>query len=153
MKALETRIPPLVLVLIFAAAMFALARVLPTFGFVVPARLPLAVAVASAGVLAAMLGVLSFRRARTTVNPLQPEAASSLVAVGIYRVSRNPMYLGFLMLLAGWALWLANAAAFALLPLFVLYMNAYQIVPEERALAARFGSAFSDYCRSVRRWL
>jgi protein-S-isoprenylcysteine O-methyltransferase Ste14 len=84
---------------------------------------------------------------------MKPDAASSLVADGVYRWTRNPMYLGFLIALAGWAAYLANVASALVLPLFVLYMNRFQIVPEERALAARFGPQFEDYRRSVRRWL
>ena len=99
------------------------------------------------------LGVVAFRQARTTVNPLAPELASALVVAGIYRYTRNPMYLGFLILLLGWAVFLENVAAFLVLPLFVLYMNRFQIEPEERALEALFGQEFVDYKQSVRRWI
>ncbi len=101
----------------------------------------------------AVAGVREFRRASTTVNPLTPAAASAMVRSGIYRHTRNPMYLGMLLVLAGWAAWLASVAAVAVLPAFVLYMNRLQIEPEERALASLFGSDFEDYRRSVRRWL
>jgi protein-S-isoprenylcysteine O-methyltransferase Ste14 len=101
----------------------------------------------------AVAGVLEFRRARTTVNPTTPQAATSMVRSGIYRHTRNPMYLGMLLVLAGWAVWLASLAAVAVLPVFVLYLNRLQIEPEERALASRFGADFEEYRRSVRRWL
>ena len=97
--------------------------------------------------------MVSFRRARTTVNPLQPTKASTLVATGIYRVSRNPMYLGFLVCLLGWAILLSNPIAFLLPPQFVLGMNRWQIVPEEQALALRFGPEFAAYKIRARRWL
>lgn len=76
-----------------------------------------------------------------------------MVTSGVYRVSRNPMYLGFLLALAWWVVFLSHLLAFALLPLFMWYMNRFQIVPEERALAAKFGSEFTEYSRAVRRWL
>ncbi|MFP5406472.1 MAG: methyltransferase family protein, partial [Gammaproteobacteria bacterium] len=86
-------------------------------------------------------------------NPTRPGAASSLVLGGPYRFSRNPMYLGVLLVLVGWAVYLSNVLAFVVLPLFVLYLNRYQIAPEERALSARFGASFDEYRKSVRRWL
>jgi protein-S-isoprenylcysteine O-methyltransferase Ste14 len=111
------------------------------------------VAACVAGALISGAGVVQFRRAKTTVNPTTPQASSSLVLAGVYRWTRNPMYLGFLVALIGVALWLASPAALLVLPLFVRYMNRFQIVPEERALAARFGASFEQYRRSVRRWL
>jgi protein-S-isoprenylcysteine O-methyltransferase Ste14 len=76
-----------------------------------------------------------------------------MVTSGVYGVSRNPMYVGFLLVLIGWAAFLSHALAFALLPLFVAYMNRFQIEPEERALSAKFGGQFQEYRRSVRRWV
>jgi protein-S-isoprenylcysteine O-methyltransferase Ste14 len=76
-----------------------------------------------------------------------------MVRSGIYRHTRNPMYLGMLLVLAAWAVWLASPAAFAVLPVFLLYLNRYQIEPEERILAGLFGGEFDAYRRSVRRWL
>jgi protein-S-isoprenylcysteine O-methyltransferase Ste14 len=105
------------------------------------------------GILIAALGVMSFRRARTTVNPMKPESSTALVVRGIYRVTRNPMYLGFLFVLGGFALFLRHPVAFLALPLFVLYMNRFQIEPEEAALRSRFGAEFTDYQSRVRRWL
>lgn len=131
------------------------ARLFPglTLAYGAASRLLVAMGLVGAGPVIAVAGVIAFRRAKTAVNPLAPAAVSSLVTGGIYRVSRNPMYLGFLLILAGWALWLGNWAAFAGLPVFVLYMNRYQIVSEERGLAEMFGQPFSAYCESVRRWL
>jgi protein-S-isoprenylcysteine O-methyltransferase Ste14 len=107
-------------------------------------------------VLALAIGltaVVGFHRARTTVNPLAPEKASALVVRGIYRWTRNPMYLAMLLVLVGWACIVANIAALVMLPLFVAYLNRFQIAPEERALQARFGDQFQQYKRTVRRWL
>jgi protein-S-isoprenylcysteine O-methyltransferase Ste14 len=108
---------------------------------------------ALAGALVALAGVVAFRRQETTVNPLTPSESSSLVASGIYRFSRNPMYLGFVLALLGWAAFLGNWVSALLLPAFVAYMSRFQIQPEERALAERFGPEFIAYSQSVRRWL
>jgi protein-S-isoprenylcysteine O-methyltransferase Ste14 len=129
------------------------ARVLPSSGFHLPGRIWAAGGIALAGALLAFLGVVSFKRARTTVNPMSPGSSSALVTSGVYRLTRNPMYLGFLLILSGWAVWLSNALAFAPLPGFVLYLDCFQIRPEERALASRFGREFSGYTARVRRWI
>src|SRR5690606_38533451 len=107
-----------------------------------PARVFIALALGGAGVATAVAGVMTFRRSHTTVNPLEPAATSSLVIRGVYRFSRNPMYLGFLLLLAGWAVCIANGVALLLLPAFVIYMTRYQIRPEERVLLSLFGHEF-----------
>jgi protein-S-isoprenylcysteine O-methyltransferase Ste14 len=78
--------------------------------------------------------------------------ASSLVVTGIYRHTRNPMYLGGLVMLSGWALFLATLSACLFLPLFVAYLTRFQIIPEEKVLRARFGTEFDDYVKRVRRW-
>lgn len=91
--------------------------------------------------------------ARTTVHPLRPDAATALVTNGIYRFTRNPMYLGLLLALFGWALLLGQPAALLLAVAYVPVMNRLQIIPEEHALRARFGAAFHDYQARVRRWL
>lgn len=156
MRGLELRVPPLALALAFAVAMGLAALALPFATFAtlaLPGRVVGAGALLLAGVSVALAGVWAFRRQRTTVNPLAPERATSLVTSGIYRASRNPMYLGFLLALAGWAVFLANAVAALLLPCFVAWMNRWQIQPEERALAARFGPEFAAYAQRVRRWL
>jgi len=154
MASLELRIPPVALVLAFAAAMAAVASVVPApLPIPSPAGGAVAAGLVVAGGLVAAAGVIAFRRNRTTVNPFTPEASSSLVATGIYRFSRNPMYLGFLLALLGWGAFLANWAAALLLPAFVVYMNRFQIGPEERALARRFGRHFTDYSAAVRRWV
>lgn len=153
MRALELKIPPGVVVLLCAALMWLAARAVPDLGFPLPARSGVALCLAGVGVTVSGLGVVSFRRARTTVNPLKPGAARALVVSGLYRVTRNPMYLGFLVALTGWAVFLANVLSFLFLPAFVLYLNRFQIGPEERALAARFGGEFTTYQTQVRRWL
>lgn len=152
-RGLELKVPPVALVLITAAGMWLGARWVPRLSFELPGRHGIAGGLALLGAFVSALGVVSFRRARTTVNPMEPEAASSLVVAGLYGVTRNPMYLGFALALLGWATWLASALAFLALPLFVAYLNAFQIEPEERALAELFGERFASYRSRVRRWI
>ena len=152
-RLLELRVPPVVLTLVAASLMWLLARTTP--GFVWPRGLRAIVAVTlfAGGLAVAIFAVREFRAARTTVNPLQPAAASTMVRSGIYGRTRNPMYLGMVLVLAAWSVWLASPAAMAVLPVVAVYLDRFQIVPEERALAARFGREFAEYQRSVRRWL
>ena len=155
MRSLELRIPPAVLVLGAAFLMWLAAWAVPSLRLAIPAvvALTLALAVALMGALVIAAGIIEFRRARTTVNPMTPDAASSLVVEHVYASTRNPMYLGFTMLLLGWALFLSHPLSFLVVPCFIAYMNRFQIVPEERALEHRFGSEFEVYRSRVRRWL
>ena len=152
-SSLELRVPPVAVASVAALCMWLLSRWTAGLELGQPWRLGTAVLLLTTGVVVAVAGVLEFRRARTTVNPTTPQAASSMVRSGIYRYTRNPMYLGMLLVLAALAAWLANPAAGAVLPAFLLYINRYQIEPEERILARLFGDEFDAYRRSVRRWL
>ncbi|HMN20877.1 MAG TPA: isoprenylcysteine carboxylmethyltransferase family protein [Ottowia sp.] len=153
----EHRVPPPVIDGACALLMWWLAHALPTAqlwprgGPVWALALALLLAVLGGGV--ALAGLVAFRRARTTFNPMAPQRASALVTGGIYRVTRNPMYLGMLLVLAGWGVWLGNAASWLALPLSVALLTALQIRPEERILRARFGAAFDAYAAHVRRWI
>jgi protein-S-isoprenylcysteine O-methyltransferase Ste14 len=105
------------------------------------------------GAAVGLAGVAAFRRGRTTVDPTRPDRASTLVATGIYRVTRNPMYVALALGLAGAAVWFSNIAAMLLVPVFVMGLTRLQIIPEERALRAKFGVGYDDYAAQVRRWL
>lgn len=153
MQRLELKIPPLPLVLLAGGSMWLIAWITPALGFVFPARLIWAAGVVVIGIVIAAMGIFSFWMAKTTVNPMKPDSSSALVVTGIYRLTRNPMYLGFLWILLGWGIFLSNALAFLILPGFVLYMNRFQIGPEERALTRLFGQAFVTYRTQVRRWI
>jgi protein-S-isoprenylcysteine O-methyltransferase Ste14 len=149
---MASKLPPLAVLLLAAALIWIVHRLsppLPAF----PAREWVAGLLALAGAAVALLGVISFRRAGTTVNPLNPERVSALVVRGIYRYSRNPMYLGFALLLAAWLVYLSAWLALPVLPAFILSMNRFQIEPEEKVLEARFGAVYLEYKERVRRWL
>ena len=153
MQSLELKIPPPLVMLGVALLMWLGSVAVPGLAWPMPARTACAVVLAALGTGIAVAGVVSFVSARTTVNPLKPGAASSLVTTGLYRLTRNPMYLGDLVILIGWAVLLSNAVSFLLLPVFVLYINRFQIRPEEKALAGIFGAGYAAYRSRVRRWL
>lgn len=153
MHSLETRIPPAVVALAFAAMMWGIAALTNGVDATHAMRLVSATAIAALGAFFCIAGVVSFRRAKTTVNPLRPGTASSLVDSGIYRITRNPIYFGFALFLVAWAGYLASPVALLGVAAFVLYIDRFQIQPEERALTALFGEAFERYRRAVRKWI
>lgn len=153
MSALELKVPPAVVGFFTVALMWLVSSLAPACRFAIPSRLAVAGFLASAGAAVCVLGIVSFRKARTTVNPTKPDTTSTLVVSGIYRLSRNPMYAGFLLILLACAVVLSNVLAFVCIPAFVLYMNRFQIGPEERALDSRFAREYAAYRSRVRRWL
>lgn len=153
MKKLELKVPPVILVAITAAVIWATSRISPDLHFTIPAAELVAVCVFIVGIGIAILGVLAFRTAGTTVDPRVPQQSEALVVRGVYRFSRNPMYLGFLLVLAAWCLYLGSVLSLLCLPVFVLYMTYFQIFPEERFMREKFGKSFDQYRARVRRWL
>lgn len=153
MKSLELKIPPLFLVIIFGILMWCLSMFLP--GVIVSKSISFAVAgiVFMVGLAFALFGVLSFKKSDTTVNPMAPQEATSLVTSGVYQITRNPMYVGFLLFLLAWAIYLTNVYALLFSLGFVWYMNQFQIKPEEEMLTNLFGEQFTAYTDKVRRWL
>ncbi len=100
-----------------------------------------------------LTAIASFIKHKTTINPVKPHAATALVTTGMFAFSRNPMYLGLLLFLFGFALQVNPVGGVLLLALFVLYINAFQVLPEERAMLDEFGDEYREYMRNVRRWI
>ncbi|MEL6369904.1 MAG: isoprenylcysteine carboxylmethyltransferase family protein [Pseudomonadota bacterium] len=146
-------VPPPVIGIAFGAAMLFVQRGLPQFQLDVPGGRIAAIIVAVIGLSIEVAAVGHFFRRKTTINPLAPDKTQHLVVEGLYRVTRNPMYLGMAILLTGWALWLGNPINIAFVALFVVVLTELQIKPEERALEAKFGESYRDYCQRVRRWV
>jgi len=152
-NALELKIPPVAVFALFGGLMWLSASAVPFAGFSLSATKPIALGVAAIGGVFAAAAILSFLRAKTTIDPMKPGKAASLVTTGVYAITRNPMYLSLLFVLIGWAIYLSDLATLVVVPFFVLYMNRFQITPEERALTSLFGSEFEAYCKRVRRWI
>ena len=150
---LETKIPPPLLGLVTALLMWLLAQLLPTLSMVSSNLYRVGIVIMLAGFSLDLIALFQFRRKDTSINPLHPENASSMVITGLYRYTRNPMYLGLLIVLTGWALYLGNLASFACLPIFVRMITKFQILPEERILRKKFGKDYEEYLGKVRRWI
>lgn len=114
---------------------------------------PLVVPLVGVALLIGGLSVWTFHQAKTTIDPRHPESSSALVQHGIFRLSRNPMYLSLLILLLSFVFWRGNLWASLWLPCCMVYLHYFQILPEEAALAAKFGQDYQRYCAKVRRWI
>jgi protein-S-isoprenylcysteine O-methyltransferase Ste14 len=146
-------IPPPLLMLLAAALMWSMHRWWPLASLLSSPWNRIALLPTVAGILIAAAAITQFRRSQTTLNPIEPSRASHLVTAGIFGLTRNPMYLGLLLLLIGWALWLGSASPWFVPPLFAILIYAAQIAPEERALEALFGEAYGAYRQKVGRWI
>lgn len=153
MPFLELRIPPVLVVLILAAAMCLGTWLLPTLQFSLPGKWWVAVGFVFLGAGVVVVSAKQVIAARTTLDPRKPQKTRRLVTQGLFRYSRNPIYVGLLLLLVGLAVLLANALAFILLPIYVLYMSRFQIQPEERFMRQKFGKDYKIYVTKVRRWI
>jgi len=153
MSALELKIPPPAVALVFAISMWGISLCTPALNDDNLAHIFAASIIALIGVSFSVAGVIAFPRAKTTLNPNKPADASSLVTSGIYRFTRNPMYVGLLIVLVSWAGFL-NAPWTLIVPaVFFAYISRYQIAPEEKVLLSIFGDTYNDYKVNIRRWL
>ena len=150
---LELKIVPVIQVAIAALVMFFIAKILPVSSGLLAVKWFIWGIFMAVGLFFGIAGIVSFRLVKTTVNPAKPTQASSLVKTGIYRFTRNPMYVGLVCILIAWAAWLGSIYSLPVVVLFMLYMSRFQILPEERALIELFDDQYIDYCLRVRRWL
>ena len=153
MPSLDLKVPPPAVALVVALAMWWVSRYGLLEGVPLAWRVGAALVVAAVGAAFDVAGILAFGRAKTTVNPMKPEKSAALVNTGVFRITRNPMYVGMVFILLAWAVYLASPWALFGPPLFAAYITRFQIKPEERVLAARFGDEFASYTARVRRWL
>jgi protein-S-isoprenylcysteine O-methyltransferase Ste14 len=153
MKALELKIPPPIVAIIFAGCMWIVARISPDCLISFPYKITWSSILSIAGGIISGLGILSFLSAGTTLNSMRINSVSTFVVSGIYCYTRNPMYLGLLFVLLGWLIFLSNLLTVLFIPLFILYMNYFQIKPEEKVLEKKYGKDFIHYKLKVGRWL
>jgi len=146
-------VPPPIVALVAALAMWALDRWFPLDHWLSFPLQRLGSLPAVVGFAVASAAFMSFRRVHTTVNPLLPDKATHLVTEGVFGMTRNPMYLGLLLVLLGWAIWLGSIAPLFVLPAFWVMITYAQIIPEEHALGKVFGEDYAAYRRKVNRWL
>ncbi len=149
---MKLKIPPVFVLIIFGCFMYILSRFLPFGYFDFLGRNVLIVALLTIAGSIGFISLVQFFTSKTSINPKTPSKASSLVTSGMYMFSRNPMYLGLLLILLAWGVWLGNAFNVLIAAGFVKYMNTFQIIPEEEVLNKIFGKAYVQYCTLTRRW-
>ena len=152
MGSVELKIPPPLVALLFGLVMWLVSLLGGAVDVSFGIRMGVAIVVASIGVAFGFSAMASFLRAKTTMNPTKPSATSALITHGVYRLTRNPMYLSLVLYLFAWAVYLSNWLALLLVPVFALYIERFQVKPEELALSARYGSEYASYKSRVRRW-
>ena len=151
MKSLENKIPPLIIVVFFLASIFLLKNFLEVFTFSYQVYISFFFLCLAASLC--LTSIIEFRKHKTTLNPLMPEESTALVTTGIFKFSRNPMYLSLLNLLIAFSIYLGSFLGLIIIPLFVVYINLFQIKPEEKAMLKLYGKEFENYCSNVRRWI
>lgn len=148
---LKMKIPPVVQLVLGALLAWFFAQYAKVFSFVISPYIPTLLCIVAGGFIG--FAVLHFREHKTTVNPLDPSQTSDLVSVGVYQVTRNPMYVGMGLLLLAWCMWLGELSALVSVPVFVAAITKLQIEPEEQMLTKLFGGEYATYKRRVSRWL
>ncbi len=153
MSSFNLKIPPVALGLIALVLIWLSSRYLPISHISFAFTSIVSLVIICIGVFVGVIAVAAFLKMRTTVDPRYPQKANTLVVIGIYKYSRNPMYLAITFILFGISLYLAALSSFLILILFVAYINRFQIIPEEQALEKKFGEQYSQYIKRVRRWI
>lgn len=150
---MKIRITPPLVLLCFAALMYVLVRVLTFGAFHFFGTKALAVALGSLGTLLIAMALFPFARAKTTLNPLHPAKKQHLFTKGVFKYTRNPIYLSMLLFLLAFALMLGNAFTMLVVAGFVSYINHFQIRYEEQASTRLFGREYLRYCNATQCWL
>lgn len=149
---MELKLPPALVFLFFGLGMYLVAKFLPFGFFDFYGRTILFRVLLGLAILISIIALIQFSRSRTSINPAKLDKTSQLVTDGVYKFSRNPMYLAMLLLLLALGVALGNAFNTLVAAGFVAYMNRFQIIPEERFLVNKFERAYKDYCTLTRRW-
>lgn len=149
---MSLRVPPPILLLLSILGMYLLSRFYPVMTFDFDGKSLLISMLCFIGVIPGFTAIIAFAKANTTIDPRYPQKTSRLVTTGIYRLTRNPMYLGLVFFLFAAAFYFSALSCFVVVPVFIWVMNNFQIEPEEAVLLAMFGEDYQHYCQTVRRW-
>jgi protein-S-isoprenylcysteine O-methyltransferase Ste14 len=153
MNFLNNKLPPPVAAILIAAIMWKLVNLTASVHLFPQWVKFLSIPILAVGLIFDVLGLIEFIRLKTTINPLTPHKTSALATQGVYRITRNPMYVGLAFTLTAWALYLCSALAFVGPIIFIAYITRFQIKPEEKNLLLLFGEPYKIYMKNVRRWL
>ena len=146
-------IPPPILALMSAILMLIISKYFNKANFSLNQHNQFALFFLIVALIIILISIAKFIKIKTTISPLKPNKTSILVDSGIYKYTRNPMYLGLLLILFSLFFYLKNFLSFLVLPLFVIYITKNQILPEEKVLENLFGDQYKKYKNKVRRWI
>ncbi len=153
MKRLSLKIPPPVVALLCGLLIWGLSEALPVHSIEAEIRHSIAYTLLVMAISIDLWALISFRIAKTTIDPRYPKKTSAIVSSGIYRYSRNPMYLGLGLILTALSIWLGAKFGLFVVAGFIMYINKFQIIPEEEHLEKQFGDVYIRYKTTVRRWI
>ena len=145
------KIPPPHIVLVLIVSIYFSSKKIDLIN--IPLQLEISIFILSAGILIFVNPVLQFIKSKTTVNPIQFEEVNKLVTSGIFKYSRNPMYLGMLMIVLSTSIFYLNIYSILTPLLFILWINKFQIKREEEFLIEKFGDEYLSYKKKTRRWI
>ena len=145
---LDTKIPPPVVTIIILSLIYFFS--LKEYNLNVEL---ISIILLTSGILFILSAVIQFIKRKTTVNPTKPHKTTSLVISGTFKITRNPMYLGMLLIIMSYAFYKLSIISLFLIPLFIFYINKFQIEPEENEMRKKFGKEYEDYCKKVDRWI
>ena len=149
----ELKIPPVLVTLITILIAYVLAKAIPITIIDILYNDVVAGCFIFLGFVLILNSLFIFKYHETTANPLKPETSSTLVTTGTYKLSRNPIYLGLLLIVLGMIIYYKALSSIIIIPIFIWYMTQYQIIHEENAMKSLFGSEYENYYQRVRRWL
>ncbi|CAA6812458.1 MAG: Isoprenylcysteine carboxyl methyltransferase [uncultured Thiotrichaceae bacterium] len=150
---LKLLIPPPAWLLLFAASMWAIDRTFPLFEWLSEPWNKIGLVLIGSAFLIDLTSLMTFFKKHTTPNPFRPRKTQTIVTTGPYSFTRNPMYLGMVIILTGWGVYLGSVTPFVLIPPFVWIITVMQIIPEEDILEEKFGQEYLDYKVRVKRWI
>ena len=150
---MKLKVPPAAQAILFGLLMYIIDKYITIGNFSFIGQTVTAITIFSIGILITIIAIWRFIKAKTTSDPTNPSKATTLVTHGIYKYSRNPMYLTILIVLFSWMIALGNIFNIIVLIIFVYYITTYQIKPEEEALTKLFKNDYTNYCNKVRRWI
>jgi protein-S-isoprenylcysteine O-methyltransferase Ste14 len=148
---LKTKIPPPIIALLFIIVTYLSSLVIAPFKFSNQSLMSCLIFLL--GLVCVLSAMRQFKQKNTIINPMTPQKTTTLVVDGIFNYSRNPMYLGLLLVLTSSGIYFGAWLSLLLVPIFYFLITTLQIIPEEEAMLELFGESFVEYTKKVRRWI
>ena len=148
---MNNKIPPPIVTLAFGLMIYFSRNIFPDINNIIFYVLSLFFIILGPFIL--ISAVRSFKAEQTTINPININNASSLVISGVFKYSRNPMYLGMVLILLALSFRFNLVGGILFTSIFIMYITKFQIIPEEAAMKSIFGEDFNKYKNKTRRWI